>query len=105
VKPSEYVCDNCGKIGQLSAPVASIMVWMTKLPRPFVMLPEEEDEYRICMGCNSINTLVEKAVAGCGRLEFAGRWVRSVVVFDDGSGIDCTDGPSPGGPTQKEASA
>lgn len=98
-----WTCGACGKPGKLSSSAAVILVWAPGLDRPYPLIPEEE--YRVCMACDAIRGLVERAVAAHPVVSAAGRWTVALVVFDAGDGYTITQTAESARPTQKEATA
>jgi hypothetical protein len=103
MSPRDWVCGSCGARGRLSSSAAMILVWAPRLERPYPLIPLEE--YRVCMGCDAIRSLVEKAVAAHPALSAAGRWTTALIVFDAGDGYTIRQDSQSERPTQSKACA
>lgn len=86
-------CGMCHR-SDFSARVAVIVVWLPGMPVAWPLVPDVDDDYRICLHCSeALETLVRKAVAGCPACRGAGEWTRVRIVFEDGSGKQCDRAP------------
>lgn len=86
-------CGCCGGEWNKSPSVAMMLVFMETLRRPYPMIPDDDYVFCINTDCDSAYHFISKAVASSSVVKNSGEWLRCIVVFIDGEGLDVNNNP------------
>ena len=84
----DLICRVCRRNGSFTAPISVVLVFAHQLEKPFPLIPSEE--YRVCAACEALYRFIDKAIATHPTTREAGPWTRTIVLFDDGQGVEVT---------------
>jgi hypothetical protein len=80
---AEPACEFCGPDTRWTPPITVIVVALPDLPKRYPLIPEFEDNYRVCLHCKSLWRTVDKAVASNKATADAGTWTEALVICQD----------------------
>lgn len=75
-------CGTCGA-ERWTPPITVIVVAVPGLAKRYPLIPEFEDDYRVCRNCKAIWRSVDRAVASCRALDGKGIWTEALLVCQD----------------------